>query len=323
MTDDLTVSGGNTKTVAGGETETYKTADIDGTLDVDGTLSLTGKWAIGGTPVIPETVESTAETLTLSFNADRSDIGTWRQYDRAGDTRRVSQTAGSYRVESDGGDLVTISIPTPDRPPFGPSVTGYVASYAEEQLAPDRYRIRLSIKRQAPRTAQTSSSDDTPANWEFNTSRGVVGLNSDRVSLIPAEGVSPNREHQLALRVDDTQAGRLLDAWDTPDAIVERRVPDGVDCYLDTSDGDQTVELRVPDDASIAEGDYGVRDWRLAQAGFGRGRWQIEATLALIRVIGLLVLSGDTHSISGGDSESYQNARIRGTLDVDGTLSLG
>lgn len=36
-----------------------------------------------------------------------------------------------------------------------------------------------------------------------------------------------------------------------------------------------------------------------------------------------MVASGESYTVSGGETESYDSATIDGTLTVDGTLNLG
>lgn len=280
MPQDLTVASGETRTISTGDTEVYEVADVDGTLSVNGTLTLTGSWAIDGRAITPAAIKASARDVILEFTVLATDVSHWRQYDSAGDVIRIPQNGGGFRlVDNSGRSPVTVSVPAPDRPPFNRTIDGYVDDYNEEQLSPDRYQISLTILRTEPRPAVTSQATDT-ATYEFDTSRGVVGLDADDVGQLETEASGAGRIHELQLRVDDETAARLLDAWSTPTAIVERAVPDGEDVFVDTADGGQTVSISTPTRASLAAGDYGITDWTLTQSGFGTHRWTLAVSLA-------------------------------------------
>jgi len=232
--------------------------------------------------VVAGDVTADPETLTLVFETDRDALSQWRALDRAGDIQREPGYGGRYRVLDRAGraDWTEARPPGDQAPPFA-GATGYVQSYQEEQVHPDRYRISLTLARGTNRSEAFGTVSQT-GDWEFETPYGTVGLDAGQVSQTSRKGTVTAGTTTMALAVDSTQAAALCDAWGFPDAVVEEPVPDGENRLVDESeDSRQTVKLSTPDGAGLPDGDYFVQGWALRRLGFSDSReWQLEITLA-------------------------------------------
>jgi hypothetical protein len=234
------------------------------------------------TMAIASNLTADAETISLSFEIHRDTLDAWRRFDRAGDISVESGFAGQFGAKGrDGQDgTVTVEPAGEDTPPF-PRDEYFVASFDEEQLAPDRQQISLSLQRLSNRGQEFATLTET-GDWEFALEIGTVGLDESQVSPASGSGTTSGPEYDLELRVGDDQAAALLDNWGFPDGVVERSVGDGENFLVDESpDSRQTVAITAPNGAAIDDGDYFVTGWSIEQAGFEASRrWSVDVTLA-------------------------------------------
>lgn len=325
MTNELTVSAGETETVESGEFRRVTGVDVAGTLEVNGTLAI-GGWRLNGTPIdAVDDLTVTATTVSLGFEVRREDIRQWRDLERAGDISVESGYGGTFRAFDRGGR----SSPVVLRPPawLSPPLTrveGYVSSYEEEQISADRARVAITIQRTTNRKSTSTVVNESGGDWQIQLSDGTVALDVDQVSPTPGTGTTAGRESTLTAVVNDTQAATLLNNLNRPDGVVERELDGAENKIIDESPKkQQTVNIVSPVDAVLGSGEYPVSDWSVEKAGFAKDRrWRIELTLAKQTISVLTVQSGETYTIESGETETYNRADIDGDLTVNGTLEL-
>ena len=110
------------------------------------------QWLVDGieTPVGRDWTLS-HDTLTLPIRATDETIDTYREYDRAGDFNRVEGFAGTWFVQ-DRADRDATTIEPPDTLKPAVATDEYLPqAYQEEQLAPDEWRVTLTLVRTEPR----------------------------------------------------------------------------------------------------------------------------------------------------------------------------
>jgi len=264
-------------------------------------------WTIDGTAVTVdrESLELSATTLSLSFDVNRSDLGSWRAYDRAGDVALEEGYAGRFRAQ-DGGNAaeVTVSPDTADQPPVD-EFTGFVLGYEEEQLSPDRVRVSLEIQRKRNRGRQfsTVSESATDDNVSVELDDSELALGQDAVAQTAAEGSPATRSHEIQLSLDGAQAGALADDGDRPGAVIERSITDEANTLVDESDGRQTILLSMglDVDSVLPSGRYLVREWGLTKQSYSTTAWLASLSAALAASI-WLVRSGETRTVSDGEA---------------------
>lgn len=240
-------------------------------------------WTIDGTTAEPvNSLTLTPTALSISFEADRSDISQWRAYDRSGDYRRIGEYAGGWRLVDDGGRSATVTLDPPaDRKPPLDTVTGYVQSYSERQAAADRFAVDLTVERESERQDVYSAPAESGGDWELSTAHGTIALEARQVGRASQRGSTEGGQWSLPIWLTDVQAGAIADAAGTPDAVVERPVGDGENRWADASGGRQTVTITAPAGATLPGGDHFIPDWTLEHAGYGPSR-EWRATLTLV-----------------------------------------
>ncbi|WP_323190447.1 hypothetical protein [Halostella sp. PRR32] len=240
-------------------------------------------WMLNGTPMAANDATLTPTALSLSFPTDRSGIGHWRQFDRSGDYSRTTQFGGGWRLDDDAGRAEAVDItPPPDHEPPFDAFTGYVQSYEEQQAAPGRMELDISVERLHERRDVFSAVDQTGGDWTISTVRGDLALSNEQVGQISQTGTTAGGDWSLPLALSDAQAAALVDACGVPDAVVDQAVAGGDDTVTDaTPDDRQTITLSAPSDAVLPDGSYLVSDWTLTRQSFDETRrWRVELTLA-------------------------------------------
>ena len=239
------------------------------------------EWQIDRERLQPSEIEADAETLSLSFQVQRDQLPTWRQFDRAGDVNVDEGFAGAFRaIGRDGDDDVEVRTAFNRLRPFIPSTSYRVAGYSETQLSPTRFELALELQRVTNRGEGFPELSQTGA-WEVDLQHGTVGLSERQVGQIDREGAPPGAEVALEVLVSDDQAAALLDNLGYPAGVVERTVPDGDSVRVDETGGRQTVMLSAPAEAALASGDWFVTDWTLSFNAYSEERqWAIELALA-------------------------------------------
>lgn len=242
---------------------------------------LNEEWQLDRQRLTPSSdIEATPQTTTLTFEAARSEIETWRQFDAAGDQTVEEGFGGAFRAIDRGGrGAVGARASLQDVRPFKPQQRYLIADYSESQLAADRFEISLTLQRVTNRQ-QAFPTVDESGDWEIEAGDSTIGLEAGQVGRIDSDGESGGRRVTLPLLVSDKQAAALLDALGYPAGVVKRAVPDGPDQLFDETDGDQTIVLDVPGAASIDSGAWLVTGWSLSwHSHDGGDRWRFEMEL--------------------------------------------
>jgi hypothetical protein len=205
---------------------------------------------------------------------------TFRQFDRSGGFQQISQFGGEFRVEArNDQEPVTLFPPDDDRPAVSPTDV-FVQSFSESERSPTRIEIDLTFARTQPRQPATTPQTDSTKPVTLVTSRGTVALDESQLSQISSQATTAGPDFSFVLRLSPEQAGRLVDAISTPDAIERRDVPDGPDIVRDTSGGEQTLTLSTPGVAPIPDGEYGVSGWSLRFKSVGDQPWRLQMSLS-------------------------------------------
>lgn len=257
-------------TVYGGSTASTVPTATDQDWSIDGNAPS----AVGGVSLTPD-------RLSLGFDADRDDIDHWRQYDHVGDFTVKQRYGGGFRALGTGGQSkVTVDPPDDRQPPFDGPRDYWVASYDEQQAAPDRYRITLTLQRPSERSGVYAAPSQTGGDWTLVFANATLALDAGQVSPIERQGTTAAVDLSLDLRLDDTEAAAIVDDAGTPATVVERGVPDAAGLVADAATSDtQTVTITAPAGATISDGDYGVAGWTLEHRGYGPRRWQMQLDL--------------------------------------------
>jgi len=237
-------------------------------------------WTIDGAAVTADGVSLTPRSLSVSFTVEATDISTWRAYDTSGDYSRIGQYGGDWRLvdDADRASQTTISPPAAFKPPLD-DVTGYVQSYTESQVAPDRIQVDIGVERDGARrdvypapaegdlivpSGETESIaageresylaadidgtldldgtlviGEAPTAWTISTTHGQLALTERQVSPAEQRGSTTGGQWAVTLGLTDQQAGAIADAAGIPDAVVDRDVPSGSDTTVDTSPDDR------------------------------------------------------------------------------------
>jgi len=236
-------------------------------------------WALQGRSADVENITLTPKTISLSFQSDRDNIDDCRLYERAGDLNVNIGYAGAFRaIARSSATPTAVEPPAADSPPFV-QINGYVNGYQEEQVAPDRFEISLTVHRTSNRDQEFAAITET-GDWEISLDHGTVGLNESQVEPLSAGGTTTGADVSLALALSDDQAAAMLDSLGYPDAIAERPIPDGDDTLVDEN-GRQTVTITSPRASSLSDGDWLVKRWTVRFRSYEPSRnWRMELTMA-------------------------------------------
>jgi hypothetical protein len=259
-----------------------KGADEDITVTQEATTELAAPYRIGDDLLIrASSVESDPTTIRLSTVAGREETeATFRQFDRSGGFQQVSQFGGEFRVEPrNNQEPVTLFPPDDDRPAVSPTDV-FVQSFSESERSPTRIEIDLTFARTQPRQPATNPQTDSAKPVTLVTSRGTVALDETQLSQISSQATTAGPDFSFTLRLSPEQAGRLVDAIATPDAVERRDVPDGPDIVRDTSGGSQSLTLQTPGVAPIPDGEFGVSGWSLRFKSVGDRPWRLQVSLS-------------------------------------------
>lgn len=262
---------GEETSAGGGGTGPATATDTDWSIDGDAAP------AVGGVSLTPD-------RLSLSFDADRDTIAHWRGYDRVGDFRVATAYGGGFRALDTGGQsLVSVDPPDDRQPPFDGPRDYWVASYDEQQAAPDRYRITLTLQRPSERAGVYAAPNQSGGDWTLALSSATLALDAAQVQPMERTGTTATVDLSLSLLLDDVQAAAIADDCGTPAVVTERGVPDAAGVVVDASASDtQTVTITAPAGATLADGDYGVAGWTLEHRGYGPRRWRVQLDLRAI-----------------------------------------
>jgi hypothetical protein len=243
---------------------------------------LTDEWQIDGRAVLLEDISATPNTTTLTFEVDADDLSWWRQFDQAGDLNVESAHAGQFRALDKGGrsEPVNVRSALRDTPPFIPSKDYYVTGYQEDESAPDRAMITLTLQRLSNRTQGFPESSESGGYWEITTTTGTLAFDEAQVRPDSVTGSATGQQQTLAIRAGNDQIATLIDSLGYPGGVVTRDVSQSPNQLDDSSpDQRQTITLDAPSDAQVESGDWLVTSWDFREAGFGDRRWEIRLTL--------------------------------------------
>ena len=243
---------------------------------------LSEEWQIDRERLQPSEIEADADTLSLSFQVQRDQLPTWRQFDRADDVDVEEGFGGAFRaIGRDGRDDVEVRIPFTRLRPFEPAVDYRVTGYQEEQQSTDLFEIELDLHRVTNRTEAFPALEQSGDDWTLSLAHGTIALANEQVGQLDREGDTPGASVTLPLILSDEQAAALLDSVGYPAGVVVESVPDGPDQRVDETGGRQTIDLDAPAEAMIDAGEWFVIDWSLEWWSFSEDReWRVELTLA-------------------------------------------
>lgn len=243
---------------------------------------LTDEWQVDRERLRAESVDATAETLSLSLTVEASNIDTWREYDRAGDVTTQSGFAGSFRSFSrDGSPPVSIRAPFTRLRPFTPETEYQVTGYSERQIASNRFEVTLDFQRTSNRGEAFPELAQSGNDWIIGLDYGAISLSKKQVGRVDRQGSPAGATLTLPLRVSDDQAAALFDNLGYPDAVVERNIPDAKDKRVDETGGRQTISIDAPSGAAIESGDWFVTDWTLTFNSNSKPRvWAFDLEIA-------------------------------------------
>ena len=239
-------------------------------------------WSIGGFDVEPETIESDAQTLTLSFFIEIDRIDEVRDLQRAGDVDVETGFAGSFRaIDRSADGTISVQPATGDEPPFTDG-SYLVSEYEEEQVSPTRWRVEVTLQRLTNRSQEFGERWDVDGDVSLTTTTGRIRLSDRQVGQVDRTGSPAGADLTVALFVGGREVAHFIDAAGFPEGVVDRPVPDGDSRVVDETGRGQTLTVSGLEHKAIPGGDYLVRDWSVEQRAFGDRRWRVELVLASV-----------------------------------------
>jgi len=260
---------------------------------------LNNEWFIGRDAVSISSLSIDSQTVSFRFEIPANALDYWRQFDEAGDVAVQSGFAGVFHVVEQGEDSSIELYPgRKDYPAVDRSADWFVDGYSEEQIAPGRFAIELTCIRQTNRDESTTRLTETgwssdgwgDGGWggtspplKIELPYGTLAVDEGSIGQISGDGSPSGEAATLPLLVSAAQLGAFADAIGSPDAVVERAVPDGENRAVDGSpNSTQTLTLSTASDVDLDldDGDYLARDWSASYYSQNEShRYQIELTL--------------------------------------------
>jgi len=263
------------------------------TGSVTSTSTTTRPWSLAGTeiPVKRSGLTLTAESITLSFDVDADNLGTWRAIgDRAGRLDTETGFGGAFQTFARGSDgTVTVTPASVSSPPFAFG-SFFVSSYRESHYAPKKTVVEFELARQTNRRDEFSGISATDVQTAPGAPTLTLGLRDgsglslefgpDQVGQLSRDGSPAGPSIEVPLLVSPAQAAAVADAAGFPGGVVERAVPDGDSIIVDESGGRQTAVVSAADDVPLADGDYAIAGWTIERYRFDeRRRFRLALTL--------------------------------------------
>lgn len=166
------------------------------------------------------------------------------------------------------------------------ATTYLIDSYSTEQIAPDEYRVTLTLQRitnRAPVLADPVV--DEADEWTVTIAEHVIGVPSDAVGQLTVDGERPGQSWQLPVLLRRDQAAVIADELAFAPGTVDQPVTGGYDSTVDPLDR-STIDIDTPAESRLDSGSYIVTDWQLTQVTpveeVGSDDRVIRATLTVV-----------------------------------------
>lgn len=270
-------------------------------------------WQLNGDDISVLDWQFRAGQLTLSVRIHTADTefdAVRDKADRAGDWSTINYSDGRREIVDQTSSPSPVTIRPPD------SLLGdliedryFVKSFTERPGSGGSlyYDATIGLHRQVTRAPQGASGtadrqygrgeygdyadssggggqvSQSPGStdWFFGFEHGEIAVPKGRVQ----GGEQRAKTTSFRLKLTPTQGSVLLDTLGTTDAVMQQRVADGDDYYIDNHPRDRnTVRVTPPADGSaddyLGGGDYCVTDWRVSydESQF----WAGELAIALL-----------------------------------------